>query len=205
MAHKYVIRVTAGSSYDLATHTEVPVNSSEAVTISTDLIDAQVNVRVQNYRGLPLSSPSTSPYFDAEPHATNKDTYSIALRFTPKPPPAGPDAAPPPADDDPDPDRFGIPGSDLQWGNDFDHPIRDRLPPGFGTAMSIVKWWVDPGLDGDAYADMPYLYGAALSSFNAVHVGEGVHDPTRGGLWFDEGGDEAGLETRRAVGAPADG
>ncbi len=66
--------------------------------------------------------------------------------------------------------------------------------------MSIVKWWVDPGLEGDAYADMPHLYGPALSSFNAVHVGSGVHDEARGGLWFDEGGDE---DWRAAVGAPA--
>ncbi|UNI24829.1 hypothetical protein JDV02_010545 [Purpureocillium takamizusanense] len=100
----------------------------------------------------------------------------------------------------------GISGMDLQFGNDFDRPIRDRLPPGFNTAMSIVRWWIDPGLDGDAYADRPYLYGPALSSFNALHVGPGLYDKARGGLWFDEGGDEhdGGLEARRAAGAPDD-
>lgn len=96
----------------------------------------------------------------------------------------------------------GVPATDLQFGNDFDHPIRDRLPPGFGTAMNIVKWWIDPGLEGDPYADNPYLYGPALSSFNAVHVGQGEYDEAKGGLWFDEGGDEEGLAWRRGLGAP---
>ncbi|KAK7220024.1 hypothetical protein V2G26_008027 [Clonostachys chloroleuca] len=67
--------------------------------------------------------------------------------------------------------------------------------------MGIVRWWVDPGLDGDAYADRPYLYGPALSSFNALHVGEGEFDPARGGIWVEEGGDE---EARAGAGAPAD-
>lgn len=33
-----------------------------------------------------------------------------------------------------------------------------------------MKWWIDPGLEGDAYADQPYLYGAALSSWNYLRV-----------------------------------
>jgi hypothetical protein len=70
--------------------------------------------------------------------------------------------------------------------------------------MNIVKWWIDPGLDGDPYADVPHLYGPALSSFNAVHVGEGEQDESKGGLWFEEGGDEAGMEWRREIGAPDD-
>ncbi|KAI1079004.1 DUF1769-domain-containing protein [Whalleya microplaca] len=229
MAEKYIIRVTAGPNYDLDQHVVVPVNSHEPVKIGNDLVDAELNVRVQNYRGLPRESPTTSPYFSLEPHASNKDQYSIAIRFTPKDPsstrnsnttstdpsrsssisrqsqgpsssrsssPVGSDESS--AEDSPS----GISGADLQFGNDFDHPIRDRLPPGFSYAMSIVKWWIDPGLDGDAYADRPYLYGPALSSFNAIHVGPGEHDPEKGGLYFEEGGDEGGLEDRRTIGAP---
>jgi len=160
-----------------------------------------LNIRVQDYSGLPRGSPSSSPYFDAEPHRTAGDRYSIALRFTPKPPPAGGRAGGGGGGGGGD---KGIAAPDLQWGNDFDHPVRSRLPPGFGTAMNIVKWWIDPGLDGDVYADQPYLYGPALSSFNAVHVGAGEHDPEKGGLWFDEGGDEEGLGRRRELGCPDD-
>ena len=68
------------------------------------------------------------------------------------------------------------------FGNDFDKPVRDRLPPGFGTAFRIVKWGIDPGLDGDMYADKPYLYGNALSSFNVIRVGskkDGENDEIR--------------------------
>ncbi|KAK3317805.1 hypothetical protein B0T19DRAFT_405469 [Cercophora scortea] len=210
MADKYIIRVTAGSSYDLDEHVQVPVNTSTPVQLSSEHMDVELNVRVQNYKGLPRDSPHTSPYFDHEPHAYNKDQYSIAFRFTPKRP--SPSASSSDSDDPPssssssaeDEQPKGISGHDLQFGNDFDHPIRTRLPPGFGTAMNIVKWWIDPGLEGDAYADEPYLYGPALSSFNAIHAGPGEHDDAKGGLWFAEGGDEEGMAVREQVGAPAD-
>jgi hypothetical protein len=244
MADKYIIRVTAGPDYDLASHVEVPVNSPEPVHIASDLIEADLNVRVHNYRGLPRNSPTTSPYFEREPHRYNGDQYSIAFRFRLKRPQATPgvtdekgvkeadgdaeqqdkdktengdkneggrnqddedeERQSDDSDEDDTPAAAGVLATDLQFGNDFDHPIRDRLPPGFGTAMNIVKWWIDPGLEGDPYADNPYLYGPALSSFNAVHVGEGEHDEEKGGLWFEEGGDEKGIEWRRSVGAPDD-
>lgn len=177
MADKYILRVTAGPSYDLADHTEVPVNSPTPVKISTKHMDVELNVRIQNYHGLPLNSPETSPYFDQEPHSKNKDQYSIAFQFTPKAP--EPAKAPRNTElvDPDDREPEGIPGSDLQFGNDFDHPIRDRLPPGFSYAMKIVKWWIDPGLDGDPYADSPYLFGPALSSFNHIRVSDPTPPP----------------------------
>jgi hypothetical protein len=149
---------------------------------------------LQNYRGLPKGSPLTSPYFDLPPHNTAKDQYSIAFKFTPK---------------------STINGNDLVFGNDFDHPIRDRLPPGFNTAFKIVKWAVDPGLDGDVYAEKPYLYGPAASSVNILAVGDGQkakddeddeedddeeHEDV--GLVFEEGGDDAGMQTRKEIGVP---
>ncbi|KAH7210676.1 uncharacterized protein BKA55DRAFT_260061 [Fusarium redolens] len=188
MAENYVLRITAGPDYDQSQQVEVPVNTAKPITIKSDRADIELNVRVNDYKGLPRNSPATSPYFSTEPHAYNRDQYSISFRFTPKKP----------SNDEDD----GIKATDLQFGNDFDHPIRDRLPPGFNTAMSIVRWWIDPGLDGDAYADKPFLYGPALSSFNTIHVGKGEFDEEKGGLWFEEGGDEDGLEAREEVGAP---
>jgi hypothetical protein len=142
-------------------------------------------IRLQSYRGLPKSSPATSSYFDLPPHNINKDQYSIAFKFSPK---------------------SNINGDDLVFGNDFDHPIRDRLPPGFNYAFKIVKWVVDPGLDGDVYADQPYLYGPAASSVNTLHVagkgtvsGEAEHDA---GLVFTEGGDYEGMKMRGEKGVP---
>lgn len=184
------MRVTAGTSYDMNDQVEVPINNSTPLKISNELADIELNVRIQNYKGLPKGSSNTSPYFSTPPHDYNKDQYSIAFRFTPKKP-SGTDSE-------------GIKATDLQFGNDFDHPIRDRLPPGFNTALNIVRWWIDPGLDGDAYADSPYLYGPALSSFNVVHSGKGEFDEEKGGLWFEEGGDDHGLEERQEIGAPSD-
>jgi hypothetical protein len=97
------------------------------------------------------------------------------------------------------------------FGNDFDHPIRDRLPPGFNTAFKIVKWAVDPGLDGDVYADKPYLYGGVGGSVNRLYIKEGEGEDKVGkrqedeedvGLVFEEGGDEDGKETRNDSGIP---
>jgi hypothetical protein len=214
MAHNYILRVTAGPGYDLATHAEVAVNAPRPLRLSTPLADVALSVRVQRYRGLPRGSPASSPYFEAEPHRSGGDQYGIAIEFTPKAP-AGGGGGEETEEEEEGADgegqkkkmkkkRQGISGADLQFGNDFDHPIRDRLPPGFGTAMNIVKWWIDPGLEGDVHADKPYLYGPALSSFNAVHVGPPAFDEARGGLWVDEGGDAAGLKSREAAGAPAD-
>jgi hypothetical protein len=134
---------------------------------------------------LPQSSPTTSPYFDLPPHDKNKDQYSIAFKFSL---------------------AENINGDDLVFGNDFDHPIRDRLPPGFSTAFKIVKWLVDPGLDGDVYADQPYLYGPAASSVNTLHIrGIGQVDgqpENDAGLVFTEGGDEDGMSLRKEKGIP---
>ncbi|KAI0015420.1 f-box domain-containing protein [Xylariomycetidae sp. FL0641] len=214
----YIIRVTAGPDYDIDKHVEVPVNTPDLVKISSDLMDAELNVRVQDYRGLPRNSPSTSPYFAVPPHDANGDQYSIAIRFTPKKPPPPPSSASSGKgeneegkvqDKDKDKDKEedgedapGISGQDLQFGNDFDHAIRDKLPPGFGAAMWLVKRFIDPGLEGDPAADTPYLYGPALSSFNRVHAGPATYEPEKGGLLVEEGGDEAGLRRRREVGVP---
>jgi Protein of unknown function (DUF1769) len=88
------------------------------------------------------------------------------------------------------------------------------LPPGFGAAFKIVKWVVDPGLDGDVYADKPYLYGPLGSSLNIFRVGEkGTEGENRRkeeresvdgemGLVFEEGGEGDGERLRREKGVP---
>lgn len=63
-------------------------------------------------------------------------------------------------------------GNNLVFGNDFDHPIRDSLPPGFNAALRMVKWTLDPGLDGDVYADEPYLFSPALATWDILRIGD---------------------------------
>lgn len=147
---QYHLKVTAGPSYDPSTHQTVPVNTTKPITISSPHIQASLAVRIQNYRGLPANSPSTCPYFSTAPHT--HDLYSISFRFKI---PSSAEA---------------IPGTELVFGNDFEKPIRDRLPPGFGAALKFVKWAIDPGLDGDVHADKPYLYGPLLSSINVLSI-----------------------------------
>ena len=180
MADQYLLRVTAGSSYDITTHKTVQVNKPTPTHISTAVCDAQIAVRIQNYRGLPRKSPTSSPYFSHTGHL--HDQYSIAFTLRP---------------------HKTIPGSALVFGNSFDRPIRDRLPPGTSTALRIVKWAIDPGLDGDLYSDTPHLYGNALSSVNVLRVGEKITDgenlpePVGEKNALEEGGDGDGDDWRR--------
>jgi len=147
-AHKFYLRVTAGSAYN--SHEEVHVNSFKPTTISTKDADAEILVQVKDFHAPPGSSaPPSSPYFS---HPSRKSArYSISFALVPK---------------------RGISADSLLLGNDFDHPIRDQLPPFFGQALHFVKSWIDPGLDGDAYADKPYLFGPMVSSVNTLRIAD---------------------------------
>ncbi|KAL8974824.1 MAG: hypothetical protein Q9197_000938 [Variospora fuerteventurae] len=190
MADKFLLRVTAGPSYDPASHHLVAVNSGTPTKVQSPLCDADISVHIQNYRGLPRDSPKTSPYFSQPPHTY--DQYSISFSFTP---------------------HRTISGKSLVFGNDFEHPVRDRIPPGFNAAFGIVKWAIDPGLDGDVYADKPYLYGNALSSINILSVGPKVDkkdalddltsDTGEDEVAITEGGFGGGQELREALNIPA--
>ena len=77
-----------------------------------------------------------------------------------------------------------------------------------------MKWFIDPGLYGDVYADEPHLYGPLLSSINVLRVGpkddkeqekiEEVRANAEEGYAFEEGGDGDGEEVREEAGIPAD-
>jgi len=143
----FILRVTAGPTYH--DQAEVHVNTPTSVTINTSQLIARIYIRIKDFRGLPSTSPSNPPEYFSHPLHTN-DRYSISFSFVPK---------------------ETLSGNDLVFGNDFDHPIRDRLPPGFGTAFNYVKSWIDPGLYGDPMSDEPFLYGPLLSSVNVLRVG----------------------------------
>ncbi|KAF3941164.1 hypothetical protein ABW19_dt0205824 [Dactylella cylindrospora] len=147
----YTLTVTAGPSRDPSTHKPVPVNTEKPLHFDTEHITTDLYIRIQGFRS-DDELPTTSPYFTTPPHSTNKDKYSISfspLTF-----------------------KNSINGDDLVLGNDFDKPIRQNLPPGFNLAWKIARWVVDPGLDGDPWADKPYMEGRVLSSVNVVDVGE---------------------------------
>ncbi|KAH7119719.1 hypothetical protein B0J11DRAFT_67112 [Dendryphion nanum] len=148
---KYRLQVSAGPTRDPSTHSIVAVNGPDVQVIDNEFMTAYLQVRIRDYNGLPESSPPSADYFNHPDHTS--DRYSVAFSFVPK---------------------VDIPGQDLVTGFDFDHPIRDRLPPGFKYAMKIVTTIVDPGIYSDPYSDNPYLYGPGLSSFFAFHIGEHI-------------------------------
>ncbi|PSK34239.1 UPF0590 protein [Elsinoe australis] len=156
MAEQYILKVTAGPTYDPKSQVPISPNTEVPFHISTSKLEADITVRVQNYRGLPHSAPKTSPYFSHPSHKS--DLYSLQFSFTPK---------------------EDLNAHDLVLGNDFDHPIRDKLPPGFEQAFRIVKWFIDPGLEGDVYADEPGLFGPLLSSINTFRIGGKGEEETK--------------------------
>ncbi|KAJ5550755.1 hypothetical protein N7461_005453 [Penicillium sp. DV-2018c] len=177
------LKVSAGPDYDLKTHQAVPVNG-ETIRIENEHAIISLCVKIQGYTGYPEDSPSTSPYFDHPLH--NRDLYSICFSIIFKEP---------------------VNGNNLYFGNDFDHPIRDILPPGFNTALRFVKWSLDPGLDGDVYSDRPYLYSPALSSWDIFRIGDKLQKsdevPTLHDEVIEEGAySEEATETRKGLGIP---
>ncbi|KAF3480641.1 uncharacterized protein GIQ15_05988 [Arthroderma uncinatum] len=144
---QYKLQITAGPTYDTSTHSLVHVNTDTNLSIETEHARVNICLRIQDYNGLPTSSPRTHAHF-SHPSRSN-DQYSLAISFVPKKP---------------------IAGDEVVLGNDLDRPIRDRLPPGSGYAFKFIKWWVDPGLEGDIYADEPYIYGPGLSSWNYFRI-----------------------------------
>ena len=88
----------------------------------------------------------------------------------------------------------------MVFGNDFDHPIRDSLPPGFNAALRIVQWTIDPTMDGDAYSDKPYLYSPALATWNRFRIGQKINPaelmPSVHGKVVEEGADGDGKDIR---------
>ncbi|KAF2401582.1 DUF1769-domain-containing protein [Trichodelitschia bisporula] len=180
-AEKYLLRVTAGPSYDPTTHKPVFVNTNRTTCFENEFMTTQVKVRIREYRGLPRGSRAHSDYFDDPGH--KRDRYSISFSFVPK--------------------------QDLEslhtvWGNDFDHPVRDRLPPGFNMAVRIVKEFIDPGIECDAYADEPWLYGPSLSCWFAMRIGEIGAElaPLDDERPLEEGADGSGEHVRARLGLP---
>jgi hypothetical protein len=212
---KYRLRVTAGPEYD--THIAVSVNSTQPIVITTDIATITLSVHVKDYHGVPPPAAPTPPYgssltrgrfvasLPAAPRAATSAYFTTAarttarygLRFAVRP-------------------RRALGADTLLLGNDFDAPIRALLPPGFGAALHLVKTLVDPGLEGDPYADRPYLYGPLVSSANVMRVGamagsEGGEGSEGGARWggasmeldLREGADgEEAERLRRKVGVP---
>ncbi|KAE8393990.1 hypothetical protein ETB97_009186 [Aspergillus alliaceus] len=180
---KYRLKVTAGPSYDPSTHQLVPVNEDQTLRIENELAITRLCVRVQDYTGYTDNSSKTNPYFDHPLHLSDQYSISFAIVF-----------------------KRPVNANSLLFGNDFDRPIRDCLPPGFNAALRLVKWMIDPTLEGDVYADKPYLYSPAVASWNQFCIGEKITKddevPDMHDRVVEEGGEGSGVEVREQLGVP---
>jgi hypothetical protein len=152
-AEKYRLAVSAGPSYDESTHVPVLVNGPTphgCIPFENKWMKGSLRVRIRSYTGLPNRAPTSCPAYFEHP-SRSREQYSISFSFVPK---------------------VDLPATTAIWGNDFDHPVRDRLPPGFNIAVGLVKMWVDPTIELDAYADEPWMYAPALACFFAFRIGE---------------------------------
>jgi hypothetical protein len=80
---QYMLKVTAGPTYNTKDHQDVLVNTEKPVHISSDLIDAKVHMRIKDYRGTP--SPTYTPILSL--YGTSQLThYHQGSPRTPPPP-----------------------------------------------------------------------------------------------------------------------
>ncbi|KAJ5093168.1 Protein of unknown function DUF1769 [Penicillium angulare] len=153
LGNRYRLQVRAGTEYDPSTHQEVEVNG-RINTLVGDWSTVNVAVRVQNYhanvfmlQGSPSSSPRTNPYFDHPLHQDDLISISFSIVF-----------------------HHDINGSDLVFGNDFDHPIRHKLPNAFKVMEMMVKNHIDPSIEIDAYSDTPSIFSPVLASASQFRI-----------------------------------
>jgi len=144
---KHALKISASTSYDSGFEI-VPVNSETPISLKSNIGDIQLLLRVKDFVGSKDHDKESSIDSDYFQKVNPDANISIQLSFTPK--------------------EDGITGDKLLFGNDFDYPIKDYLPYGTGTGLNLFKKYVDPSVSGDLYAEKPYLYGKALSSFNTI-------------------------------------
>jgi hypothetical protein len=56
---QYILKVTAGATYDTSKHEDVHVNTEKPINISSEHLDARIQVRIKDYRGTSSHDRST--------------------------------------------------------------------------------------------------------------------------------------------------
>lgn len=154
MATKETLRlqIRIGSSYtDLK---PAYVNEpSKATEIDNAFFKGHVVVRVKDYKG---HSPDqeAAKSLDEAYFAATSDTSSVQFSGV----------------------ILGDVNADqVLFGNDFDEPIKDNLPPGTSLGLKALKW-IDPSLETDLYADRPWAFSPLLATMNLINTTGDVPD-----------------------------
>lgn len=145
-ADKLRLKVSIGGSHtDL--HPAHVNDPSRPTHVDNAFFKGDIVVRVKNFRGLSQedgpAKEQDAIYFDA-----TSDTSSVQFSGTIK------------AD---------LTGDDILFGNDFDEPIKDSLPPGTSLGLKALKW-IDPSLETDLYSDRPWAFSPLLATMNLINT-----------------------------------
>lgn len=114
--------------------------------VSGKHFEGDVVVRVKNFDGIVAGGSEPKSSDDAYFSKTS-DTSSMQFRGTFK----GAD----------------LTGDDILYGNDFDEPIKDSLPPGTSLGLKAMSW-IDPALETDLYGDKPWAFSPLLATMTTL-------------------------------------
>lgn len=143
------LRISAGPSVDKLSILHVN-DETKPLDVSTDDFEGRILVRIKGFTGELPSKDTTrvedTHYFDGS--YAKGCTWSIGIqgRF-----------------------KKQVEVDEVEFGNLFDQPIRDRLPWGTTAALTAIKY-IDPNLTHDVYADKPWAFSPLICTMTRVHV-----------------------------------
>lgn len=140
------LKISIGSSHSKLETAHVN-DTSKPTHIDNDFFKGDVVVRVKDFKGLtPDKEPAKE--LDTAYFGSSSDTSSVQFNGVIK------------AD---------VSGDELLFGNDFDEPIKDSLPPGTSLGLKALKW-IDPALETDLYSDKPWAFSPLLATLNLINT-----------------------------------
>lgn len=144
------LQIKIGSSYTDLKPAYVN-DSSKPTEVDNDFFTGHVVVRVKNYKGLTPDN-SQAKALDEEYFSATSDTSSVQFLGTIK---------------------AHVNANQVLFGNDFDEPIKDCLPPGTSLGLKALKW-IDPSLETDLYSERPWAFSPLLATMNLINT-TGTH------------------------------
>ena len=142
------LRISAGASVDSLSVLHVN-DESKPLTVSTDDFEGRLVVRIKGFTG-ELPSKETvrcdTSYFDHSYASGCSWSIGIQGRF-----------------------KNDVDVDDVEFGNLFDEPIRDRLPWGTSAALHAISY-IDPNLHHDVYADKPWAFSPLICTMTRINV-----------------------------------
>ena len=127
--------------------------------VSGPHFEGDIVVRVKDFNGV-VASGSTLKSSDDAYFSKTKDTSSMQFRGVFR------------GDD--------LTCDDLLFGNDFDAPIKDSLPPGTSLGLKAMAW-IDPALETDLYADKPWAFSPLLATMTTLKSYAALPPPPQSG------------------------